>query len=334
MSDRAEILAAIAGADKFLITTHENPDGDAIGSLVAMHMALSQVGKDSVMFMRADEFPLPHEYRGLLLDEQAIHFAPADLRERTVIFLDCGNIDRMKVDFLEADGDLTILNIDHHHDNTRFGAVNLVVKDASCTAEILFDLLADLGVSLTPSMAEALYVALVTDSGMFMYSNTGPAAHEMAAVLIRAGVDVDAVYRRLYADQPFAKLELLARALARVERYDDGLLTLTNLTRDDFFETGSEETYSEGVVDHMRAVEGTAVGALIRELTGAGRENLRKVSLRATDDRVDVSVIARSLGGGGHRRAAGATTALPLEAAIAFIRDGVLSQLRAAQPAA
>ena len=140
------------------------------------------------------------------------------------MFLDCGNIDRMPVSFLGRD-DAHIVNIDHHHDNTRFGTANLVVDGASSTAEIIWDLNQDLGVELTPEIAEALYVGLVTDTGKFQYENTTPASHLMAADLLAHGVEVHEIFRRLYENVPLAKLELLARVLSRVERYDDGRLT-------------------------------------------------------------------------------------------------------------
>jgi bifunctional oligoribonuclease and PAP phosphatase NrnA len=251
---------------------------------------------------------------------------PDDVNERTIVFLDCGNIDRMPVDFLQQDH-LHILNIDHHHDNTRFGTVNLVVGNASCTAEIVFRISKELGVEITPPIADALYVALVTDTGRFMYENTTAEAHRMAAELIELGVDVHAVYRRLYEDLPFGRLQLLSRALNRVTRLDGGALTLTHLTRDDYLETGSLETDSEGIVDHIRAVEGTAVAALVRDLLGEDRAGVRKVSLRSTDGRVDVSKIARGFGGGGHRQAAGFSTELPVEELAERLRVEVAEQL-------
>ncbi|MFL5839400.1 MAG: DHH family phosphoesterase, partial [Thermoleophilaceae bacterium] len=289
-----EVVEEIQQSTKLLVTTHENPDGDALGSLLAFHEMMQTLGKDSIMFMSAAEFPLPHEYQSLPL-ETVQNEPPPDMEQRIAVFLDCGNIDRMPVDFLQREGQ-HIVNIDHHHDNTRFGTVNLVVADASCTAEILWQLARELGVDITPSMAEALYIALVTDTGRFMYDNTTARSHQMAVDLIEAGVDVADVYRRLYQDLPFPRLQLLARALASVRRYDDGYLTVAHLKRSDFGETGAFESDSEGIVDHLRSVEGTAVAVLVRELVD--REG-RKVSLRATDGRVDVSVIARSLGGGG-----------------------------------
>jgi phosphoesterase RecJ-like protein len=242
-----------------------------------------------------------------------------------VIFLDCGNIDRNPATELKQAA--RILNIDHHHDNTRFGTIDHVVPQASCTAEVIWDLMQGLGVELTQPIAEALYVGLVTDTGKFMYENTGSGAHVMAADLIGAGIDVHAIYRRLYEGVPQGKLELLARGLSAVERFDGGLLTVTQLTREDYAVTGADESYSEGVVDHLRSVEGTAVAGLVRELLSDSASARRKVSLRATDDRVDVSVIARSLGGGGHRRAAGFSTDLDFPELISVLREKLADQL-------
>ena len=318
------VVEEIRQAQKLLLTTHENPDGDALGSLLGMHWILQQLGKDSLMYMSPDEFPLPYEYRFFTFDD-LVGAPPDDVNDRVVIFLDCGNIDRMPVDFLQRDG-IHILNVDHHHDNTRFGMVNLVWPEASCTAEIVFGLAKELGVEITPKIAHALYVGLVTDTGKFMYENTTPAAHRMAADLIDAGVDAHGVYRRLFEDLPFRRLQLLSRALEKLARYDDGAVTLAALTRADFEETGALETDSEGIVDHLRSVEHTKVAVLVRELLADDRRGLSKVSLRATDGSVDVSVIARELGGGGHRQAAGATTELSLDQLVELIRAKVAAQ--------
>jgi phosphoesterase RecJ-like protein len=148
----------------------------------------------------------------------------------------------------------------------------------------------------------------------------------MAADLIDAGVDVHAIYRQLYEGMPFGKLQLLGRALSRVRRFDDGRLTVAWLSAEDFRAAGAEESYSEGIIDHLRSVDGTKVAALIRDRLGPNQEGERKVSLRATDDDVDVSVIARAQGGGGHRRAAGFTTELGDAELEAFLRAAVLDQ--------
>ncbi len=324
-TERDQIVAELRQADKLLLTTHENPDGDALGSLLGMHQVLTQLGKDSLMFMSSAEFPLPYEYRHMDL-AAVIHEPPPDLTERTVVFLDCGNIDRMPVDFLQDDS-LHVLNIDHHHDNTRFGTVNMVCGTMSCTAEMVFDLAKELGADITKSIAESLYIGLVTDTGKFMFDNTTPEAHHMAAELIEAGVSPAEIHRRLYEGLPYARVQLLARALARVQRFDDGAITMTHLTRDDFTEANALETDSEGIVDHLRSVENTAVAVLVRDLLSADRAGWRKVSLRATDGRVDVSRIARELGGGGHRQAAGFSTQLPLPELAERVRSEVSAQL-------
>jgi len=327
VTEQDQVVNELRAAEKLLLTTHENPDGDALGSLLAMDAILKQLGKDSVMFMSPDEFPLPWEYRGLEF-EGLLGAPPEDVAERTIVFLDCGNIDRMPVDFLQADG-LHILNIDHHHDNTRFGTVNLVCSVASSTAEMVWRLAKELDVVITPEIADALYVGLVTDTGRFMYENTSPAAHQMAAELIEAGVEPHKIYRQLYEDLPFRRLQLLQRALSSIERHDDGAITIAHLTKDDYEQTGALETDSEGVVDHMRAVEGTRVAVLVRELLSDDRDGMRKVSLRATDGTVDVSRVAREFGGGGHPQAAGFSTAVPYPELVSQLRGHVREQLPA-----
>ncbi|MEA2158654.1 MAG: bifunctional oligoribonuclease and phosphatase NrnA [Solirubrobacteraceae bacterium] len=325
-SSRERILEEIRGARKLIAVTHENPDGDALGSLVAMQQILVALGKDSMIYVDAKEFPLPYEYRFLPLSG-VVNSLPEDIDERTITFLDCGNLDRASGEALQRPR-AHMLNIDHHHDNTRFGTVNLVDPQASCTAEIVWDLMHGLGIAPTVTIAEALYVGLITDTGRFMYENTGPRAHLMAAELIQAGVDVHEMYRRVYEGVPYGKLALLARGLANVERYDDGRLTLTGLTATDFTESGAEESYSEGVVDHLRAVEGTALAALVRDRIGQDNgDGVRKVSLRASDERIDVSRIARAQGGGGHRGAAGFTTALSWAELVSFLRNELAQQL-------
>jgi phosphoesterase RecJ-like protein len=332
MSDSTELLTsdidrvadAIRAGDRFLLMTHENPDGDALGSLLGMHRVLEALGKDTVMFLAAREFPLPVEYRFLPLEE-VFHEPPADIADRVVIFLDCGNIDRMPVDFLQR-GQNTVINVDHHHDNTRFGSINLVDVNASCTAEIVFDLAGLLDVQLTPEMANALYVGLVTDTGKFMYENTDARSHRMAAGLIEAGVQVNDVYRRLYEHAPVEKLKLLSRALEGVTLRDGGRLAITYISTEDYAVTGASEALTEGIIDHLRTIDGTAVAAVVRDQSAGGRA-ARKVSMRSTDGRVDVSAIARRHGGGGHRRAAGFGTDLRYDEIVEFLIGEISSQL-------
>ncbi len=317
-TDIEQVVAELRAGERFLLTTHEGPDGDALGSLLALHAILTQLGKDSVMFLGAKEFPLPVEYRFLPLTD-VFHEPPVDLVDRTLVFLDCGNIDRIAADFLHQQNGRPVLNVDHHHDNTRFGTVNVVDTAASCTAEIVYGIAHRLGAEITPEIASALYVALVTDTGRFSYENTGPAAHRMAAELIEAGVDVHDTYRRLYERVPIEKLRLLARALEAIETYDDGALAITYISAVDYAASGAEEVLTEGVIDYVRSLEGTQIAAVVRDRTepdGAAR----KVSLRSTSPVIDVSAIARRHGGGGHRAAAGFSTDLPYPELVASLR--------------
>jgi phosphoesterase RecJ-like protein len=319
-----EVAAELRSRERFLLTAHEGPDGDALGSLLGMQQLLSQLGKDSVMFMAAKEFPLPIEYRFLPLEE-VFHEPPADMADRTVVFLDCGNVDRMPVEFLTA-GDNFRINIDHHHDNTLFGDLNLVDTAASSTAEIVYELAAALGVEITPGMAAALYVGLVTDTGKFMYENTNAHTHRIAAKLIEAGVPVDETYRRLYEHVPLEKLRLVSRALDKIQRYCDERLVIAYVAEADYEQTGAGEEMTEGIIDFLRSVEGAKVAALIRDQGDRGRA-ARKASLRSSDGAVDVSAIARKHGGGGHKRAAGFSTDLSLEELIGFLCGEVEAQL-------
>ena len=325
-ADLERVGQELRARERFLLTAHEGPDGDALGSLLGMHHVLTQLGKDSVMFLAAKEFPLPIEYRFLPLEE-VFHEPPADLADRTVVFLDCGNIDRMPVDWL-SDGDNFRINIDHHHDNTRFGDANLVDVTASSTAEIVYDLACLLGAEITPEIAAALYVGLITDTGKFMYENTNAHTHRVAAELIDAGVDVDDTYRRLYEHVPLEKLRLVSRALDGIQRHCRDRVAVSYITAADYEETGAGEEMTEGVIDFLRSIEGVKVAAVVRDLAKGSRA-ARKVSLRSSDGAIDVSAIARRQGGGGHKRAAGFSTDLELDGLVALLCDEVGSQLDA-----
>jgi len=325
VSEREQALDELRAAQRLVVVTHENPDGDAVGSLLGMQGILSALGKHCLTFIAQRDLPLPVEYRWFELPE-LITEPPADLAQRTIVFLDCGNVQRSPAEAFCRPG-MPVLNIDHHHDNTRFGTVNLVCDEASCTAEIVWDLLGALELEPTLAVAEALYVGLITDTGRFMYENTGRRAHLMAADLIEAGVDVHDIYRRVYEDVPYGKLALLARGLSNVRRYDDGRLTMAALSAEDFAASDALESYSEGVIDHLRAVAGTELAALVRDRIGEpDARGRRKVSLRAGNDRIDVSAIARVQGGGGHRQAAGFTTGLTDGELVSFLRDQLARQ--------
>jgi phosphoesterase RecJ-like protein len=313
-----EVAQAIRKHDRFLLTTHENPDGDALGSLLAAKLTLDALGKDSVMVL-SGEAPLPAEYKFMPLEELRRDL-PEDVEQRVLFALDCANESRLGKGREALDRAPLVLNVDHHHDNTRFGRVNVVRADASSTGEIVRDLLRLLDVELTPELAEAIYIALVTDTGRFQYANTTPKALRLAAELVEAGADVHRVFQSVYESVELAKLKLLARALERTQVYEGGGIVVSYLLRTDFAEVGAAEPYSEGIIDFLRAVEGAEMAALIREPPAPGRP-ARRVSLRSSSDELDVSAIARASGdGGGHRQAAGFSSELEIPEIVEFLR--------------
>ena len=321
MTSTSAELAAVADAiranERFLVVTHENPDGDALGSMLALTLGVRALGKNAVMFL-SGRAPLPAEYRFLSLDGLS-HDPPDDLAERVLLATDCANERRIGEDTAFVHAAATVVNIDHHHDNSRFGSINLIVDEASSTAEIVRDILRELDVALTPEIAQALYVGLVTDTGRFQYTNTTPKALRLAAELVETGADVHGVFQHVYETVQFAKLKLLARALDRASLYEGGGLVVSDLLKDDFAEVGAEEPYSEGIIDHLRSVEGSEMVALIREPPRADGP-ARRISLRSSHDEVDVSAVAREMGGGGHRQAAGFASELSIDELIDFLR--------------
>ena len=292
-ADRAATRSCdeLRDGEKFLLVTHENPDGDALGSLVAMHeiLARARQGHRDVHVRRgvpaALRVPLSSPLDG------PRHALPADVDERTIVFLDCGNIDRNPADVLRRRDDGAHRQ---HRPPPRQHALRhrrtCVVDGASCTAEIVWDLMRDLGVEPTPTIAEALYVGLVTDTGKFMYENTGAArARDGRRADRRRGRRPRASTGALYEDVPFAKLELLARGAAPRRALRRRPAARSLVLRADYEETGAEENYSEGIVDHLRARRGHG-GRGARARAARGRPRRRaKVTLRASDDAVDVS---------------------------------------------
>ena len=178
-----------------------------------------------------------------------------------------------------------VVDVDHHHDNTRYGAINLIVADASSTGEIVRDLLLELDVPLTPALAQLIYIALDTDTGRFQYSNTTPKAHELAAELLRSGVDAQEVFSLIYESVPFATAKLKGRALERAQLYEDGRMIASYLLRADFEELGVGEEYAEGVIDELRAVKGVEFAMTVRE-PPVPDGPARRISMRSSIDGV------------------------------------------------
>ena len=329
-SDLAAVAKAIREHDRFVLTTHENPDGDALGSLLAANLALEQLGKDTVMALHGDA-PLPAEY-GFMPMASLQRRWPDDVAERVLFAVDCANESRIADPEVLGRVPLSI-NVDHHHDNTRFGQINLIVADASSTGEVLRDLFRELGVELTPDIAEALYIALVTDTGRFQYRTTSPEALRLAARLVEAGTDVHKVFERVFESVQLGKLLLLGRVIEHTVPYYGGRLLVSHVSREDLALVEGDEATTEGLIDHLRAVEGVQVAGLIREQVPLpdGTITPNRVSLRSRG-LIDVSQVARKSAGGGHKQAAGFSHPGTIDDIREFIVAEVAAQLE--EPAA
>ena len=292
-SPAQQALGAVADALKketrTIITSHVKPDGDALGCLIAMQRALTQLGSDSIMYISGTG-PMAPEWQFLgALGEAVRGEAPADHASRTLICVDCGSAERTgNEDLVKAAP--RIINIDHHGDNTRFGEINLVVPGASSTAEILFFIFKMMEVEITAEMAEALYTGILVDSGRFQYTAATPATFRVAADLIALGVDHTAVFRNVYERVPLAKTKLHCRMFDNLTLACGGRLAVAVLSREDFQETGAGGEFTEGLVDSLRAIDGVVVAALVYARLDDGRPEKPyfRVSLRSSSEKVNV----------------------------------------------
>lgn len=317
-TSREEVARVLAvPGERFVVVAHHNPDGDAVGSMLGLARALRAAGAD-VVLAHPDPEPVPSDLTFLLAgDESIARELPADLGERVLVAVDCASAERLWEQPVH-EGARLVVNVDHHQDNSRFGDLNLIEPSASSTAEMILGIVEQAGWPLTRDVAEPLYVGLVTDTGRFSYSNTGPRAHRVAATLIEAGADPAELSRRLYEDLPLDRLLLTGRALERARSLAGGRMLASVLTQEDFDAVGGDDT--EGIVEVMRAARGIQAAALVRE---AGPAGSYRVSLRASDPDVDVAAIAGEEGGGGHRAAAGFSTRRPPEDLLAWLESRI-----------
>ena len=318
-----EIAEVLLAHDKFVVASHLNPDGDAIGSSRALELLLRSLGKDVIVFIPGAVVPPEFEF---IRSDTLTDDVPDDIAERIVVCVDCGNESRVKSDELLSRAQ-RVLNVDHHGDNTHFGQLNHVRAEAACAAQLVWDLAGHLGIEHPPvEVAIPVYIGLVTDTGRFQYSNTTPDAFQLAADLARTGVDVHDIFSRIFESVTYPRLRLLGRALENSLQSRDGRVVATHLSQADFDDANATEDDAEGVVDALRSVQGTDVAVFLRDLE-PGSDHLRKGSLRTTREDLDVSAIARTWNGGGHRQAAGFNTSDDLATVVDRVQDMVAAQL-------
>lgn len=315
----AQVASAIAAADDWLIVTHERPDGDAIGSSLAMAHILHGLGKRWTFVVSE---PLPVRFSYLPLFSSAV-IAPNELRAyHNVIALDCADPSRFEAVHAYVGAQANIVNIDHHRTNPRYGAAVWVDENAAATCELVYHVAHQLGLPMGTDLATCLYTGILTDTGGFAQPNTSREVHQIAAELIGAGVAPYDVAERALEARTRPQMELLKLALANLTVSEDGRVASLYVTRAMLQQAGADEDDVEGLVTFARSIDTVEVGLLFREAP----DGRIKVSLRSKR-RVDVSRIAQMFGGGGHERASGCTLDGPLEAAMQAVMQAVGSAM-------
>lgn len=305
---------------RILVATHTHPDGDAVGSLVAVGLALYAVDQRPTFYI---ESPIPAVYRFLPSVDRIQRHLEDLTRFDTAVVLDCGDLDRVGARGPALARIPTVINIDHHVTNSGFGTFQLVDTDACATAEIAYRLIRRMGVPVDSDMATAIYTGIFTDTGSFRFSNTNQAAFAICEEMVRQGVDPYQVAKKLYGTYSLGRIKLLNMALDSLEISDNGKLSVMTLTQRMFEETGTHPEDVDGIINYARRIEDVQVAVLILENetngNGGGKETRPfHVSLRS-DGSVDVSAIAAHFGGGGHRNAAG----FNIESRVAELKTGI-----------
>lgn len=320
-----EAAAALEGADDLVCACHVNPDGDALGSILAVRLALGPGGVEVVPTWGTEELEIPGQYDFLPGTETLVR--PDDVPDPDIaLAIDCASADRLECVQEKVTGARVLVNIDHHVSNTRFGTVDVVDAEAPSSSELVLRLLERMGAEITPEVATCLYVGLFTDTGRFSYANVSPRAHAAAAALIERGVPVERVAQEVYESLPYGYLKLLGRVLERCRLLDDPPLVISHLTQADLSECGIRMDDTEEVINVLRQARGADTTAVLKEL----EDGNWKGSLRSKGE-TDVSSVAQSFGGGGHRLAAGFTSTYALEETMRRIHDGLAEVVRAAR---
>lgn len=298
------LLNAIESAARLLVTTHADPDGDAVGSLLAVALGLEQLGKQVACFI---ESPIPAVYQFLPAVGRIRRRLPADPCD-TAVVVDCGDGSRVGESWPAVSRIPVVLNVDHHISNTGFGTHRWIEPSACATAEMVFHLLRRLGVRIDRDIASCIYTGILTDTGSFRFSNTTAASFAIAREMVELGVEPYEVAGRVYGSYSLGRIKLLNLALNSIELSPNGKLSLMTVTRGMLEETQTQPEDADGLINYVRRIEDVQVAALIQEQVNGRRPASSSgrfhVSLRS-DGSVDVAALAVAYGGGGHPTAAG-----------------------------
>jgi phosphoesterase RecJ-like protein len=322
-----KIIRRLKQSDNILVMSHVNPDGDAIGSLIAMALSLEKWGKRTTMY---NESPIPAVYRFLPAVDRIVRRIERPSSYDAVVVLDCSNIDRIGKLAAGADQFSVTVNIDHHLSNTGFGDLCHVDSAACSTAEIVYRMIKALGIPLDRDISTAIYTGILTDTGSFRFANTNRTAFSVCLDMMENGVDPYTVAQHVYGTYSIGRIKLLNLALDSIEISEDGTLSFMMLTRDMLEETGTRPEDVDGMINYAKSIKDVRVAILIQERVRSDEardKNHFYVSLRS-DGSVDVAALASAFGGGGHHRAAGFCA----ETTLADLKGGILEWLKKCEP--
>lgn len=307
----AELCAFLKERDNYVVLCHASPDGDTLGSAYALKMGLSKLGKKAQVIC-CDEIPSKYRY---FIDDSDSEFAP-----ETVVAVDVADIKLLGSIYDQFEGRID-LNIDHHISNTKYAKRLYLDASASATAECIYEILDELGIEFDRRIANALYTGMSTDTGCFKYSNVTVRTHEIAAKLYAIGVDAAEINRKMFDTKSRSRLELEMMVLESAEFHFDDRCIILAVTTEMQEKTGCSGSELEGVAAISRSVEGVLAGVSIKQIG----ESKFKISLR-TYPPLDASEICKSLGGGGHKAAAGCT----LEGDLESVKKQILESVKTA----
>jgi len=314
----AQIRDAVMTRHRFLITSHARPDGDSIGSQLAMAFALDALGKAS-RIINADRAP-EHYYEFPGLDRIEIApDVPADAAADAVIVMECGDLTRTGVRGFEG---RYVINIDHHAGNRMYGAINWFDESAAACGEMVYDVIGALGVPMSPEIATHIYLAILTDTGSFHHSNITPRTFEICRQTVEAGVNPAAMARRIFDSNSFGKLKLIGALLDGMQLMDGGRLAVLYLDDTMLAACGCTHNDTEGLIN--LPLTAREIHAVV--FFKVGPDGTVRVSMRSKYD-VDVRLVANGFGGGGHKNAAGFTVAGPLDQVRTVILDKVVAAI-------
>lgn len=322
-----QIGEVLCSRQSFVLLSHIRPDGDAIGSQLALGFALMAMGK-SVRLINEDGLP---EGLAFLPGSGRIESPPAEpIDVEVAIALDTATKPRLGERALHAASKAVLwLNIDHHVSNPHYGDLNLIDATSPATGQILYDLITRLDLPMPAETRDSLYVAVSTDTGSFQYPSTTAKTYDMAADLTRRGVDVGLINSRTYDEQPFRRLTLMRALLDTLERTPDGLVAYWELNAQTCRDLALLPEDSEGLIDVIRAIRGVQLAVFFEELA----DGKIRVSMRSKDRRLDVCQIASQFGGGGHALAAGLRMKGPLAEAKARVLEAIRLRVAAVKAA-